>query len=164
MKRPSALWLVALPKVCELQSHNGLSVTLYTGTFQMIWLNTPQNELGNPKWFPELFLVTIMADGRGTSPELSSMWDPVEISHLLAAQHVCLSQFLSFPSPSPILLSIRVGVWTVTEVSRKRSVDFWGQAKGLIEKFSVLKHGFFPGSIKLNAHWSLLFVCLFVSL
>ena len=41
-------------------------------------------------------------------------------------------------------------------------VGFGGQAKGLIEKFSVLKHGFFPGSVTLNAHWSLLFVCLFL--
>lgn len=43
-------------------------------------------------------------------------------------------------------------------------VGFGGQAKGLIEKFSVLKHGFFPGSVTLNAHGSLLLVCLFVSL
>lgn len=63
IEHSAPLLSVALPKVCELQSHNGLSVTLNTGTFQMIWFDTPQNESGNSKWFPELFLVTITADG-----------------------------------------------------------------------------------------------------
>lgn len=153
---------MALPKVCELQSHNGLSVVLDTGTFQMIWFNTPQNELGNPKCFPELFLVTIAAD---KIHHLNSL--PCETQwrfHTCWLPSTCVFSSFSFPSPSPILLSIRVGVWTVTEVSGKSSVGFWGQAKGLIGKFPVLKHSFFPGSVTLNAHWSLLFVCFSLTL
>lgn len=126
----------------------------------MIWFDTPQNVSGNSKWFPELFLVAITADGvhHLNSLPCDTQWR----FHTCWLPSTCVfpSFSLSHPlhpfcSPSWWGMDCDRGLWS--EFSR-----FWGQARGLIEKSPVLKHGFFPGSVSLNAHWSLLFVCLFL--